>query len=254
MPSVPNRDETEASQTDDPVDSIRSFRGQVTSQTRFNRILWLALAAIALFSIVILIFVYLDRTPSIFANYAEDSSKLDAGHPVAQISPVQKQAPIVGPNKAASNSKKAGNTGILENTRHKGELNKTIDADRRSRLHVTGSVVNLRAGPSTSHKIVAKLKRGVGLVEIGRKGHWIHIEVPSIAGLRAWIHSSLVARNQVASDAFQPGPIIGIVTLNSSAASADGRRAPISSCSSRTGSETPMRLFSILNYVSVCAV
>lgn len=66
---------------------------------------------------------------------------------------------------------------------------------------VTGDRVNVRAGPGTNQKIVAKLDRGQAIRVLGRKGNWLRIQLPaspeSQAGDEgtlqlAWIYHSLL--------------------------------------------------------------
>ncbi len=60
-------------------------------------------------------------------------------------------------------------------------------------VYVTGSVVNIREGPSTRFPVVAKVNRGRKLVELTRKKDWVKISLEEKNGKSAWIHSSLVS-------------------------------------------------------------
>ncbi len=59
-------------------------------------------------------------------------------------------------------------------------------------VYVTGSVVNIREGPSTRFPVIAKVNRGRKLVELTREKDWVKIELDEKNGKSAWIHSSLV--------------------------------------------------------------
>lgn len=56
-------------------------------------------------------------------------------------------------------------------------------------LEVT-STANLRAGPGLDEERVGSATTGDRLRALARAGHWYHVETE--AGLRAWVHSSLV--------------------------------------------------------------
>jgi Bacterial SH3 domain len=60
-------------------------------------------------------------------------------------------------------------------------------------LVVTGDRVNVRSGPGTDREVVRQVSRNQRLVEIGRQGDWVHVELGDAAGPEGWIHGSLVA-------------------------------------------------------------
>jgi len=60
-------------------------------------------------------------------------------------------------------------------------------------VYVTGSVVNIREGPSTRFPVVAKVIRGRKLTELSREGDWVKIALKARDDKVAWIHSSLVS-------------------------------------------------------------
>lgn len=55
---------------------------------------------------------------------------------------------------------------------------------------VSGSVVNVRTGPSTNHFPFMRLARGSDVVAIGTKGEWVEIIVPSYR--KIWIHGDYI--------------------------------------------------------------
>ncbi len=57
-------------------------------------------------------------------------------------------------------------------------------------IRVTATRANLRSGPSTTSRVVAKVDRGAQLEVLGREGDWIRVAVPG-SGATAYIHSSL---------------------------------------------------------------
>ncbi|MFQ5756551.1 MAG: SH3 domain-containing protein [Acidiferrobacterales bacterium] len=67
------------------------------------------------------------------------------------------------------------------------------DLSERKIIYVTGSVVNVREGPSTGFSVVTKLKKGHKLVELSREGDWVNIALEETIAKTAWIHASLVS-------------------------------------------------------------
>lgn len=65
-------------------------------------------------------------------------------------------------------------------------------AVRRKVATVSAGVLNLRAGPSTDHRIVGQVERGDKLEIVGRNGagDWLQIVAPD--GTGAWIYGQLV--------------------------------------------------------------
>src|SRR5262245_57607527 len=60
-------------------------------------------------------------------------------------------------------------------------------------LTVLGDRVNVRSGPGTDSGVVMQVSRNQRLVEIGRQGDWVHVEITGAGGATGWIHQSLVA-------------------------------------------------------------
>ena len=60
-------------------------------------------------------------------------------------------------------------------------------------LTVIGDGVNVRSGPGTEHSIRRQVSRNQNLVEIERRGEWVHAEIAGTGGADGWIHGSLVA-------------------------------------------------------------
>lgn len=60
---------------------------------------------------------------------------------------------------------------------------------------VKGDRINVRGGPGTKHRVVAKLKKGQKVRVFGRHGDWLHIQLPNDKdgepGL-AWVYHSLL--------------------------------------------------------------
>src|SRR5262245_38346523 len=59
-------------------------------------------------------------------------------------------------------------------------------------LTVLGDRVNVRSGPGTDSGVVMQVSRNQRLVEIGRQGDWVHVEITGAGGATGWIHQSLV--------------------------------------------------------------
>jgi uncharacterized protein YraI len=60
-------------------------------------------------------------------------------------------------------------------------------------LTVTGDRVNVRSGPGTDRPVMMQVSHDRRLVEIGRQGDWVHVEIAGAGGVDGWIHGSLVA-------------------------------------------------------------
>ena len=60
-------------------------------------------------------------------------------------------------------------------------------------LTVLGDRVNVRAGPGTDSGVVMQVSRNQRLVEIGRQGDWVHVEITGAGGATGWVHDLLVA-------------------------------------------------------------
>jgi curli biogenesis system outer membrane secretion channel CsgG len=59
-----------------------------------------------------------------------------------------------------------------------------------SSMQVTGSSVNVRSGPGTTHGIVTSVKRGDRLTFLGESGNWYQVRLPN--GKEGWIYKKLV--------------------------------------------------------------
>jgi uncharacterized protein YgiM (DUF1202 family) len=57
-------------------------------------------------------------------------------------------------------------------------------------VSVTGSVVNIRSGPGTTNKVIAKVRRGDGLEVRGETLSWYNVKLTS--GVEGWIYKKLV--------------------------------------------------------------
>jgi Bacterial SH3 domain len=60
-------------------------------------------------------------------------------------------------------------------------------------LLVTGSNVNVRAGPSTGAGVLARVGVDEPAIERRRQGQWVEVELPG-QNVLGWIHDSLLAR------------------------------------------------------------
>lgn len=61
-------------------------------------------------------------------------------------------------------------------------------------LKVTGSVLNVREGPSTTTTTVGKVKRGETLVLVGQEGDWYRVRLGS--GELGWVHGKYVRKEE----------------------------------------------------------
>jgi SH3-like domain-containing protein len=59
-------------------------------------------------------------------------------------------------------------------------------------LTVLGDRVNVRSGPDTESGVVMQVSRNQRVVEIGRQGDWVHVEITGAGGAIGWIHDSLL--------------------------------------------------------------
>jgi SH3-like domain-containing protein len=59
-------------------------------------------------------------------------------------------------------------------------------------LTVLGDRVNVRSGPGTDSGVVRQVSRNQRVVEIGRQGDWVHVEITGAGGAVGWIHDSLL--------------------------------------------------------------
>jgi uncharacterized protein YgiM (DUF1202 family) len=63
-----------------------------------------------------------------------------------------------------------------------------VPADKM--VSVTGSVVNIRSGPGTTNKVIAKVRRGDELEVRGETPSWYNVKLSS--GAEGWIYKKLV--------------------------------------------------------------
>jgi SH3-like domain-containing protein len=73
-------------------------------------------------------------------------------------------------------------------------------------LTVLGDRVNVRSGPGTDSGVVMQVVRNQRVVEIGRQGDWVHVEIGGAGGANGWIHDSLVASPHRETRARSPAP------------------------------------------------
>jgi hypothetical protein len=59
-------------------------------------------------------------------------------------------------------------------------------------LTVLGDRVNVRSGPGADSGVVLQVSRNQRVVEIGRQGDWVHVEIGGAGGTTGWIHHSLL--------------------------------------------------------------
>jgi uncharacterized protein YraI len=59
-------------------------------------------------------------------------------------------------------------------------------------LTVRGDRVNVRSGPGADRGVVMQVSRNQRVVEIGRQGDWVHVEIGGAGGTTGWIHDSLL--------------------------------------------------------------
>ncbi|NIS62137.1 MAG: SH3 domain-containing protein, partial [Proteobacteria bacterium] len=57
-------------------------------------------------------------------------------------------------------------------------------------VSVKGSVVNIRSGPGTTNKVIAKVRRGDELEVMGETLSWYNVKLSS--GVEGWIYKKLV--------------------------------------------------------------
>jgi uncharacterized protein YgiM (DUF1202 family) len=77
-------------------------------------------------------------------------------------------------------------------------------------LVVTGSRVNVRGGAGTDTVVVTQVSRDQQVVERGRQGEWVMVEIVGTGGAQGWIHSSLLAPAPVAATTIAaPEPAAG---------------------------------------------
>lgn len=83
---------------------------------------------------------------------------------------------------------------IIDNPRAVADIVDTWGADEwnllGSRAEVSVNRANVRQGPSTQTKIVAKLVSGDRVLALGRRGGWIYVMLPE--GRLAWIYGELL--------------------------------------------------------------
>jgi uncharacterized protein YgiM (DUF1202 family) len=63
-------------------------------------------------------------------------------------------------------------------------------------LIVTGSRVNVRAGPGTDAQVMTQVTRNQQVTERARQGEWVMVEIAASSVSQGWIHGSLLAPTQ----------------------------------------------------------
>lgn len=66
----------------------------------------------------------------------------------------------------------------------------TAPLSQEPSVQVTGSSVNIRSGPGTSHSIVDSVNRGDRLILLSESGNWFQVRLPN--GKEGWIFNKLV--------------------------------------------------------------
>ncbi len=64
---------------------------------------------------------------------------------------------------------------------------------------IDGNRVNLRSGPTTASKVKRKMHDGQMVIEHDRRDDWLEVELPALAGVRGWVHASLLRRSASSS-------------------------------------------------------
>jgi hypothetical protein len=75
-----------------------------------------------------------------------------------------------------------------------GELK--VYARMGDELQVTGSMVNMRSGPSLNDQVLIKLRRGTRVVEISRFEQWVEVTIDRDDIEVGWIHESLLTSGE----------------------------------------------------------
>ncbi|HSE94765.1 MAG TPA: SH3 domain-containing protein [Methylomirabilota bacterium] len=75
---------------------------------------------------------------------------------------------------------------------HQGWIFEALTDDKPA-VVVTGTTVNMRAGPGTDHEVTYTTERGTCFLVLGHRGAWLDVRHES--GDRGWIHGSLVWGN-----------------------------------------------------------
>lgn len=76
-----------------------------------------------------------------------------------------------------------------------------VSAAAGDELAVTGSIVNLRAGPSLDADVLMRLEQGRVLVELDRRSKWVHVSTGRDDIRSGWIYADLVRVMPEAQDA-----------------------------------------------------
>jgi uncharacterized protein YgiM (DUF1202 family) len=77
-----------------------------------------------------------------------------------------------------------------ESTQKAAKLTPKAAVPPRNMVSVTGSVVNIRSGPGTANKVIAKVRRGDGLEVRGETLSWYNVKLSN--GVKGWIYKKLV--------------------------------------------------------------
>ena len=65
-------------------------------------------------------------------------------------------------------------------------------------VYVTGDVVNVRAGPSTDHRVVGRARSGDRALEFGRSGGWVRVQLDK-SGVGGWMSGRYLERGRLAT-------------------------------------------------------
>jgi len=77
-----------------------------------------------------------------------------------------------------------------ESTQKEAKLTPEAAVPPRKMVSVTGSVVNIRSGPGTTNKVIAKVRRGDELEVRGETLSWYNVKLSN--EVKGWIYKKLV--------------------------------------------------------------
>ncbi|MEX2353781.1 MAG: SH3 domain-containing protein, partial [Gammaproteobacteria bacterium] len=66
-----------------------------------------------------------------------------------------------------------------------------LKAQSGQELRITGSLVNVREAPSIDTPVLLRLSQGRRIIELGREGEWIQVQLDHDDVNSGWIHQSL---------------------------------------------------------------
>ena len=72
--------------------------------------------------------------------------------------------------------------------------NRAVVAAPGDAWEIAGNRVNFRSGPTTASKVQRQLNDGQMVIEHDRRDDWIEVALPALAGVRGWVHASLLRR------------------------------------------------------------